>query len=121
MSLPRRHSRPPALKASPRSHIRLALPLLAAAAVAACADAPTASLEKASPGATVQATPPCTGCEYHTGSLARAGDVKIIPGGAYYTTTTSGTHKGWGGGPARTHKTEKNKRWNTTPTKKGKV
>ena len=44
--------------------------------------------------------PPCTGCEEHTGTLSGTGDSDIQPGGSWYYTGVSGTHRGWLEGPA---------------------
>jgi serine protease len=43
---------------------------------------------------------PCTSCELFTGSLSGTGDSDYHPGGTYYFSSGSGTHRGWLRGPA---------------------
>jgi serine protease len=45
-------------------------------------------------------TAPCTGCEAYSGSLSASGAQAFIPGGTYYYSSVSGTHRGWLRGPA---------------------
>lgn len=45
-------------------------------------------------------TAPCTACEAYSGTLSGAGAQAFIPGGSYYYSSTSGTHRGWLRGPA---------------------
>jgi aqualysin 1 len=47
-------------------------------------------------------TDPCTGCTKYTGSLSGTGASAIQPGGTYYYSSVSGTHKGWLQGPSGT-------------------
>jgi hypothetical protein len=44
-------------------------------------------------------TAPCTGCTLYTGSLSGTGSAQIQPGGTYYQSTVSGSHRGWLRGP----------------------
>jgi serine protease len=43
---------------------------------------------------------PCTGCQKYTGTLSATGDSDIHPGGSWYFSNVSGTHRGWLQGPA---------------------
>jgi serine protease len=43
---------------------------------------------------------PCTACDLFTGSLSGTGDSDYHPGGNYYFSPSSGTHRGWLRGPA---------------------
>lgn len=43
---------------------------------------------------------PCTGCTLYTDSLSSTGDFDYLPGGSYYYSSISGSHKGWLRGPA---------------------
>ena len=45
-------------------------------------------------------TAPCTGCEAYSGTLSGSGAQAFIPGGTYYYSSVSGTHRGWLRGPA---------------------
>ncbi len=42
---------------------------------------------------------PCTGCTLYTGSLTATGQSSFQPGGTYYQSLVSGTHRGWLRGP----------------------
>ena len=42
---------------------------------------------------------PCTACTLYTGSLSGTGASAIQPGGTYYYSSVSGTHRGWLRGP----------------------
>jgi aqualysin 1 len=54
-----------------------------------------------SPLTTGGGTPPPTGCgTTYTGSLSGTGDYDVQPGGTYYQSTVSGTHKGCLTGPS---------------------
>jgi serine protease len=43
---------------------------------------------------------PCTSCEAYNGTLSGTGAQAFIPGGSWYYSSTSGTHRGWLRGPA---------------------
>ncbi len=43
---------------------------------------------------------PCTGCQKYTGSLSGTGDSDIQPGGTFYFSSPTGTHRGWLRGPS---------------------
>ena len=43
---------------------------------------------------------PCTSCQQYTGTLSGTGDSDVHPGGSYYYSAASGTHRGWLQGPA---------------------
>lgn len=45
-------------------------------------------------------TAPCTSCEAYSGTLSGSGAQAFIPGGTYYYSSVSGTHRGWLRGPA---------------------
>jgi serine protease len=45
---------------------------------------------------------PCTGCQEYTGTLTGTGDSDIHPGGSWYYSSLSGTHRGWLQGPSGT-------------------
>jgi hypothetical protein len=45
---------------------------------------------------------PCTGCTKYTGSLSGTGASAVQPGGTYYYSSVSGSHKGWLQGPSGT-------------------
>ncbi|MDB4950421.1 MAG: Aqualysin 1 [Gemmatimonadetes bacterium] len=45
---------------------------------------------------------PCTACTKYTGSLSGTGASAIQPGGTYYYSSVSGSHKGWLQGPSGT-------------------
>ena len=44
---------------------------------------------------TVTGGAPCTGCQEYTGTLSGSGDSDIHPGGTWYFSSASGTHRGW--------------------------
>ncbi len=48
---------------------------------------------------TAGTTAPCTSCEAYSGTLSGAGAQAFIPGGTYYYSSVSGTHRGWLRGP----------------------
>ena len=50
-------------------------------------------------GTTPPPTAPCTSCTLTTGSLSGSGTAQYQPGGTYYQSTVSGTHRGWLRGP----------------------
>ena len=45
-------------------------------------------------------TAPCTSCEAYSGTLSGSGAQAFVPGGTYYYSSVSGTHRGWLRGPA---------------------